>query len=54
MNQLQGKRILIAEDDFVNQMLIKHSLDGTGAIFEIAGNGREAVQNFRMETLILF
>jgi CheY-like chemotaxis protein len=47
MNQLQGKRILIAEDDFVNQMLIKHSLDGTGAIFEIAGNGREAVQKLQ-------
>lgn len=40
---LQGKRILIAEDDFVNQKLITHSLNSTGAIFDIAGNGMEAI-----------
>ncbi len=40
---LQGKRILIAEDDFVNQKLITHSLNSTGAIFDIAGNGKEAI-----------
>ncbi|MBX9735029.1 MAG: response regulator [Chitinophagaceae bacterium] len=40
---LKGKRILIAEDDFVNQKLITHSLNTTGVYFDIAGNGQEAV-----------
>jgi CheY-like chemotaxis protein len=40
---LNGKKILIAEDDFVNQKLITHSLNSTGAIFDIAGNGQEAI-----------
>lgn len=40
---LKGKKILIAEDDFVNQKLITHSLNTTGVIFDIAGNGQEAV-----------
>jgi CheY-like chemotaxis protein len=40
---LKGKRILIAEDDFVNQKLITHSLNSTGVAFDIAGNGQEAV-----------
>ena len=35
---LKGKKILIAEDDFVNQKLITHSLTVTGASFDIAGN----------------
>lgn len=41
---LKGKRILIAEDDFVNQKLISHSLNTTGAVFDIAGNGLEAIE----------
>lgn len=40
---LKGKRILVAEDDFVNQKLITHSLNTTGATFDIAGNGQEAI-----------
>ncbi len=40
---LKGKRILIAEDDFVNQKLITHSMQSTGAEFTIAGNGAEAI-----------
>ena len=40
---LKGKRILIAEDDFINQKLITYSLNSTGAIFDIAGNGQEAI-----------
>jgi CheY-like chemotaxis protein len=40
---LKGKRILIAEDDFVNQKLITHSLNSTGVAFDIAGNGQEAI-----------
>ncbi len=41
---LKGKRILIAEDDFVNQKLIMHSMQATGAQFTIAGNGAEAIE----------
>ena len=47
---LKGKRILIAEDDFVNQRLISHSLQTTGAIFDIVGNGREAIEQLMMES----
>jgi CheY-like chemotaxis protein len=41
---LIGKRILIAEDDFVNQRLISHSIQSTGANFDIAGNGKEVIE----------
>jgi CheY-like chemotaxis protein/HPt (histidine-containing phosphotransfer) domain-containing protein len=41
---LKGKKILIAEDDFVNQKLITHSMQSTGAEFTIAGNGAEAIE----------
>jgi len=41
---LKGKRILIAEDDFVNQKLIMHSMQATEAQFTIAGNGAEAIE----------
>jgi CheY-like chemotaxis protein/HPt (histidine-containing phosphotransfer) domain-containing protein len=47
---LKGKRILIAEDDFVNQKLIAHSMQTTGAIFDIVGNGREAIEHLMMGT----
>ena len=42
---LKGKRILIAEDDFVNQKLISHSMQSTGASFDIVGNGKEAIES---------
>lgn len=45
---LKGKRILIAEDDFVNQKLISHSMQGTGASFDIVGNGKEAIERLMM------
>jgi CheY-like chemotaxis protein len=44
---LKGKRVLIAEDDFVNQKLITHSLTPTGVSFDIAGNGLEAIELLR-------
>lgn len=47
---LKGKRILIAEDDFVNQKLISHSMQTTGAVFDIVGNGREAIEHLMMGT----
>lgn len=45
---LKGKRILIAEDDFVNQKLITHSMQGTGASFDIVGNGKDAIESLMM------
>jgi CheY-like chemotaxis protein/HPt (histidine-containing phosphotransfer) domain-containing protein len=47
---LTGKRILIAEDDFVNQKLISHSIQSTGAIFDIAGNGNEVIEFLKLGT----
>ena len=46
---LKGKKILIAEDDFVNQKLITHSLTVTGASFDIAGNGLEAIELLKQQ-----
>jgi CheY-like chemotaxis protein len=45
---LIGKRILIAEDDFVNQRLIAHSIQSTGASFDIVGNGREVIEHLNL------
>jgi CheY-like chemotaxis protein/HPt (histidine-containing phosphotransfer) domain-containing protein len=47
---LKGKRILIAEDDFVNQKLISHSMQTTGASFDIVSNGKEAIEHLMMGT----
>lgn len=47
---LLGKRILIAEDDFVNQKLIAHSIQSTGAIFDIVGNGKEVIEHLKLGT----
>jgi len=47
---LIGKRILIAEDDFVNQKLISHSIQSTGASFDIAGNGNEVIKLLNLGT----
>lgn len=45
---LIGKRILIAEDDFVNQKLISHSIKSTGASFDIVGNGKEVIEHLKL------
>ncbi len=46
---LLGKRILIAEDDFVYQKLITHALQTTGAYFDIVSNGLEAIEAIMKE-----
>jgi len=38
-----GIRVLVAEDNSVNQRLIKHMLDKLGCRVQVANNGREAV-----------
>jgi signal transduction histidine kinase/DNA-binding response OmpR family regulator len=44
LEPLQGARILIAEDNSVNQLLIKKVLTKTGCLIDIASNGLEAIK----------
>lgn len=41
--QLEGKRILVAEDNQANQLIARLSLEKLGMVVEIASNGLEAV-----------
>jgi PAS domain S-box-containing protein len=43
-DRLQGIRILLAEDNEINQQIAVELLEGVGAIVEVANNGREAVE----------
>lgn len=40
---LQGKRVLLVEDNRVNQVLATHILKKSGVLVDIAGNGAEAI-----------
>jgi PAS domain S-box-containing protein len=42
--RLRGARILLAEDNEINQQIAMELLEGAGATVKIAGNGREAVE----------
>ena len=42
--RLRGARILLTEDNEINQQIAVELLEGAGATVEIANNGREAVQ----------
>lgn len=53
---LAGARILIVEDDEVNQLVAKGVLEPTGALVSIASNGREAlelIQPGRFEVVLM-
>jgi CheY-like chemotaxis protein len=41
---LQGLRILIAEDNLINQKVVVYTLKNQGADATVAGNGKEAVE----------
>ncbi len=41
---LLGKKILVVEDNAINQMLVKHTLAKSGAELKIAGTGTEALE----------
>ncbi|HZE83352.1 MAG TPA: ATP-binding protein, partial [Puia sp.] len=41
---LKGRRVLIAEDNEINQKLIDHVLKKVGAVVDIVGNGEEAAK----------
>jgi two-component system sensor histidine kinase/response regulator len=45
--QLNGLKILVAEDNEINQQIARELLEGVGAAVEIAPNGREAVERLR-------
>ena len=42
--RLQGARILLVEDNEINQQIAVELLESAGAVVQVAGNGREAVQ----------
>jgi signal transduction histidine kinase/CheY-like chemotaxis protein len=42
--ELRGARILLAEDNEINQQIASELLEGAGAVITIANNGREAVE----------
>ena len=44
VNLLQGARILLTEDNEINQQIAVELLEGVGAKVQIANNGREAVE----------
>ena len=43
LEQIQGARILLAEDNEINQQVAQEILQGSGFVVEIAENGQEAV-----------
>jgi two-component system sensor histidine kinase/response regulator len=43
LQNLQGARVLLVEDNEINQQVAKEILEGGGLVVTIAGNGREAV-----------
>lgn len=41
---LEGKHVLVVEDNTINQLVVKHSLGKLGATTEIVGDGTEAIE----------
>ncbi|OED48882.1 ATP-binding protein [Leisingera sp. S232] len=46
---LSGKRVLVAEDNKTNQLLVRKMLNSTGAELRFAANGQEALEMFKSE-----
>ncbi len=44
MERLRGARILLAEDNEINQQIAVELLEGVGAVVEVVDNGRQAVE----------
>lgn len=47
VNILENKNVLVAEDNAINQMVVKHTLLKLGANADIAGDGAEAIEKFK-------
>ncbi|RLT95144.1 MAG: hybrid sensor histidine kinase/response regulator, partial [Ketobacter sp.] len=43
-NRFEGRRILVAEDNHVNQLVISKMLDKLGVAFDLVSHGREALE----------
>jgi polar amino acid transport system substrate-binding protein len=50
LQKIQGARILLVEDNEINQQVAKEILEGAGLIVTIANNGQEAVDAVRENT----
>ncbi len=50
LGKLKGARILVAEDNEINQLVIKDILNQAGVIVTLVGNGREAIEKIRENT----
>ncbi|WP_375739897.1 CHASE domain-containing protein [Pseudomonas boanensis] len=48
-NPLQGVRLLLVEDNSLNQFVAKRMLEHAGAIVEVADNGQQAVDRLRAD-----
>jgi CheY-like chemotaxis protein/HPt (histidine-containing phosphotransfer) domain-containing protein len=46
-NILHDKKVLVVDDNVINQMVVKHSLIKLGASTDIAGDGQEAIVQFK-------
>jgi len=46
IRSLHGSKILLAEDDEINQEVVSGLLNGSGIVMDIANNGKEAVEMF--------
>src|SRR6185436_7274652 len=44
VSRLRGARILVTEDNEINQQIAVELLEGAGAVVTVANNGREAVE----------
>jgi PAS domain S-box-containing protein len=47
---LKGIAVLVAEDNFINQKVVKHTLQKQGAEVTIASNGHEAIEKVKSHT----
>jgi CheY-like chemotaxis protein len=48
-NILMTKRVLVAEDNSINQVVVKHSLNNLGATVDIVTNGTEAIRKIKQQ-----
>ncbi|MEM7289438.1 MAG: response regulator, partial [Pseudomonadota bacterium] len=44
---LKGKRILVAEDNVTNQMIVREYLNRAGCLVDVANNGHEALKSYQ-------
>ena len=50
LRKIRGARVLLAEDNEINQQVAQEMLERAGLVVSIANNGKEAVQKVKAET----